>query len=126
MTRLIALEEAVADLEQVDRHFSPVVSREGHDWRRTLVKSRRELADATGKAFLAITDYSSSHELPSTQLEELRQSLSDFRHHLALHQASYPASSIDETPEYKKSSNRVQDTLLVFVTAARRICSEHK
>ena len=111
-------ENAVARIEQIDRHIALIVDKRAEGWRLELVRSRRELADAVAGAALALDKVKTGN--PS-QLHFLRESLSAFRHALALHQANHPASLIDKTNDYEKSNDLVRQANRKFVADARSV-----
>ena len=111
-------EDAVARIEQIDRDIALIVDRRPEGWRHELIRLRRKLADAVGDATLAMTKLKTCS--PS-QLHFLRESLSAFRHALALHQANHPASLIDKTNDYERSNDLVRQANRKFVADARSV-----
>ena len=111
-----AFEDAVARIEKIDRDIALIVDRRPEGWRHELIRSRRKLSDAVADAALAMEKVKTCNP---NQLHLLRQSLSAFRHALALHQANHPASLIDKTNDYEKSNDLVRQANRKFVADAR-------
>ena len=111
-------QDAVRQIEQIDRNIALIVDRRSESWRLELIRLRRELADAVAAAALAITKLENRD--PS-QLHFLREGLSAFRNALALHQVNHPASLTNGTNEYKKSNDLVRQASRKFVANARSV-----
>lgn len=110
------LKDVVARIEDIDRQIATIMRVREENWRHSLVRARRELAEAVAAASAEITSLSNDRD---PHVEDLRTKLSAFRHALALHQANHPASSIDNSQAYKLSNDVVRCASQSFVESAR-------
>lgn len=88
------LQQAIATIEDIGQRYRDKPELPNHEWRRDQVANRRVLLsviadiDAAGRSLLSVRD-------DQAQLREFEECVARFRHVLTLHQARWPAVSID-------------------------------
>ncbi|MBL0923338.1 MAG: hypothetical protein IBJ12_02590 [Sphingomonadaceae bacterium] len=114
-TVLVLINQLEITLEKIEA----ISTREDEERKYELVQLRRSLAEIIGQIteaslqlFAAISDRSIE--------EGFRARLNDMRHAVALHQASFPASAIDQhSADYRASVMRVRNTNREFIDWAK-------
>jgi hypothetical protein len=119
--RLDSFKEAVAELEAIQAAMASLSKQDDSNWRRDFIDLRRRLQSQITQVSLAITRC-----LPLSRddrlVRELKDALSRMRTAVALHQANWPAVSIDaSSPEYLQSTSGVREANRDFIDLARKL-----
>ncbi len=116
---------ALDAMEIRHRDLAKIIHDRNGNWRLDLVRARRELAILLGQVGSILSrdimaDRVGRDVLSPVDRDAVRSRLSDFRHALAIHQASYPAVNIDTNDGYLESSRRVLAAHDAFCSLVRR------
>lgn len=123
MTYIRELKESLADIHAIGGQFAVLAETRPEGWRVKLVQARRAMAEALDRFSALLVKEEAGSQLPMPDLTQLRDAASQFRTTLALHQANFPASSIDDSEAYRKSGDAVRNAGVGFMEAAHRILS---
>ena len=110
-------------LRSLQRQASLAVDRRDEEWQRALVSLRRDIASGITELSAATRKLSPPVEA-RRELAALDQGVSALRRALAMHQASWPAVSVDpRQPDFKASVAQVRgayDDLFAFLDLLER------
>jgi hypothetical protein len=118
---LQAFREAVAELERVQAAMADVTNSGGENWKREFIDLRRQLQAQIGQVARAA---SACRGLATSDVlaRDIQEALSRMRTAVALHQANWPAVSIDPAdPGYIKSSASVRAANRAFIDLAQQV-----
>jgi hypothetical protein len=108
------LRSALRDYSRAANDVAAVGARQDEGRKRALVLSRRQLSEHVGILSTAIEKDEVLAKSPGEQ-QELNRLFATMRYALALHQADWPAVSIDDDPlAYRESSLRVREKSSAF------------
>lgn len=115
---------AVEELETIQQQLASVAKEQGCDWRRELIDLRRKLQMQIGVVAAAIGN-TPSLSRDSERGPALSEALSKMRSALALHQANWPAVSIDPASfQYAQSTATVRAANRAFIDLVREALAD--
>jgi seryl-tRNA(Sec) selenium transferase len=113
---LAALEEALREFENTRAQIVRNSAESNPQWRQSLVNLRRTLQDSVAKMRAALSVYENDGG-NKQYCAAFAKALSSMRNAIAIHQAEWPAVSIEiENPEYNESVQRLRATANDFYT----------
>jgi len=115
------IEEAVAALERIQTNLAGIASRSDAERRRDLIRLRRELAIQYAELNTLVEAWIEESKRPELRGQH-RERFSRMRSAAAMHQANWPAVSLDpSSPEFQASAARVREANRTYVEWIRSI-----